>query len=95
MSDTPGTLGGDLVLARLGDYPGAAGVKRMADEIASLRARVAVLEGALERLIVAVEFEVPPIRDGVGIDHRLDVLALSAREAREALNTPPSTGEEG
>lgn len=40
---------------------------------------------ALEKLIVAVEFEVPPIRDGVDVDHRLDVLALSAREARQAL----------
>lgn len=50
MTDTPGTLEElemDLHLARQGDYPGVKGVKRMADEIASLRARVEWLEAAL------------------------------------------------
>ncbi len=50
MTDTPGTLEElemDLHLARLGDYPGVKGVKRMADEIASLRARVEAAEQAL------------------------------------------------
>lgn len=63
--------------------------KRQADEISSLRARVEVITGALEKLIVTVEFEVPPIRDGVDVDHRLDVLAMSAREARQALKDTP------
>lgn len=51
MTDTPGTLEElemDLHLARQGDYPGVKGVKRMADEIASLRARVEVMREALE-----------------------------------------------
>lgn len=53
---------------------------------------VAALREALEALIVAVEWEVPPIRDGVNVDHRLDVLARSARKARDALSS--ITGDE-
>lgn len=135
MGDTQGTLGGDLVLARLGDYPGAAGVKRMADEIASLRARVAVLEGENDRLrhectsmwrggvsnTVAIVDRVRNafakglrLKKNVRLAHfdaELDIalgewfdITRSARPRsynesevvfRQALNTTPSTGEEG
>lgn len=83
MTDTPGTLEERLRDPR---YCGQEGMRaEAADEIESLRARVEAMRDALEKLIVVVEFEVPPIRDGVDVDHRLDVLAMSAREARQAL----------
>jgi hypothetical protein len=53
--------------------------------IYSLEARNAVLKESLERLIVAVEWEVPPIRDGVEVERRLDILAQCAEEARKTL----------
>lgn len=41
---------------------------------------------ALDRLIVAIEFEVPAIRDGVDTEERLRILMECATEARAALN---------
>lgn len=43
----------DLRLARQGDYPGASGVKRMADTITALRAEVVRMRDALERIVDA------------------------------------------
>lgn len=45
------------------------------------------LRDALERLIVAVEWEVPAIRDGVEVERRCAILARCAKEARSALTT--------
>ena len=43
------------------------------------------LAEALEKLVTAVEFEVPPIRNGIGVSRRLDILESCAEEARAAL----------
>lgn len=41
-----------------------------------------------ERLVVAIEFEVPPILDGADADARLRILLQCANEARAALAQP-------
>lgn len=47
------------------------------------------LRDLLEQLIVAIEWEVPPIRDGVDVDRRLDILLRHAEDARKALTPTP------
>lgn len=44
------------------------------------------LESELGALIAAIEFEVPPIRDGVDVEDRLAILMQCARAARAALH---------
>jgi hypothetical protein len=60
-------------------------LNRISADWAVERDRRMELEEALERLITAVEWEVPPIRDGVEVERRLDILARHAVEAEVVL----------
>lgn len=52
---------------------------------AEAAARIAELEHALAKLIVAIELETPPIINGTGVERRAFVLQACAKEARETL----------